>query len=382
LAPILLSIEGRPKSERQFKRKGGKTMSNSKKIISVAMMTFICLAMAWVGPSKNAFGEEKLVICSWGGAYKKALRDGLYNSFEKKTGIRIIGTSWPDPAKIRAMVDTGNVEWDLVDISGGYATILKKHNALEKIDYSRFDKKLFDEVFEGTFKPYTVRHSFYSQIMAYRKDVFGTQHPKNWKEFWDVKRFPGPRSLMSGSGMSGGLEFALIADGVPIDKLYPLDVERAYKKLTEIKPYVVKWWKSGSNPPQLLTDKEVVAASSYHGRIIKIKEDGEPVDIVWNQGKLNNEYWGIPRGTKNYENALKFIEFSLQAQNQANWVHAYLGGIGPTNKKAFPLIKPEILKNTPTSPENRKVQFLNNDEWWGKNLERTTELWNTWVIQK
>ncbi len=357
-------------------------MGNSKKIISVAIMTFICFAVVWVGPSQNALGEETLVICSWGGAYTKAQSKALFKPFTKKTGIRIIETSYPSVAKIRAMVETGNVEWDLADISAGYAIVLNKYGALEKIDYSRFDKKLLDEVFEGTYKPYIVRHSFYSEIIAYRKDVFGKQHPKNWKEFWDVKRFPGPRSMMSGSGMSGGLEFALMADGVPIDKLYPLDVERAFKKLTEIKPYVTKFWISGATPAQLLTDKEVVVTTSWHGRILKIMEDGQPVDLVFNQAKLNNEYWGIPKGAKNYENALKFIEFSLQAENQANWVHAYRGGIGPTNKKALPLIKPDILKVTPTAPENKKVSFLTNDEWWGENLERVTEIWNIWAIQK
>ena len=39
-----------------------------------------------------------------------------------------------------------------------------------------------------------------------------------------------------------------MADGVAPDKLYPLDVDRAFKKLEEIKPNITVWWTSGRNP--------------------------------------------------------------------------------------------------------------------------------------
>jgi putative spermidine/putrescine transport system substrate-binding protein len=356
-------------------------MGKTKKRNFVVILIIALFVGGWVGLLQNTLSAETLVVCSWGGAYSDAQRAALFKPFEEKTGIKIIDVAPTSTAKIKAMVTTGNIEWDVADVSAAYVILLQKQGLLEKIDYSGFDKKLFDEAVEGTFIPYAVGHSFYSTIMAYRTDVFSKERPRNWKDFWDVKRFPGPRCLMNGT-FSGSLEFALMADGVPIDKLYPLDIARAYKKLTEIKPHVVKWWDAGAIPAQLLTDKEVVLTNSWHGRILKILEEGAPVAIEWNQGGLNSMYWGIPKGTKNYKNALKFIEFSIQAENQARWVNYYRGGIGPINKRAFSLIKPEILKNTPTAPENLKMQFLCNSEWWGENLERTTEYWHKWTVQK
>lgn len=354
-------------------------MGKAKKAIFWVLLSSFFLLGGWVVLPQISLGAETLVICSWGGAYSKAQRDAYFKPFEEKTGIKVIDTGPPTTAKIKAMVSTGNVEWDVVDVDMGMAIICIKNGLLEKIDFSQFDKKLSEEVIEGTFTPYTVGTMFFSTIIAYRTDVFPKEHPKNWKEFWDVKRFPGPRCWMSGASTTGSLEMALLADGVPMDKLYPVDVDRAFKKLKELKPHVVKWWDTGSVPPQLLTDKEVVLTTAYHGRIVKIMEEGAPVAIEWNQGQLDGEHWVIPKGTKNYKNALKFIEFATQAENQANLVKGY--SAGPVNKRAFQFINPDRFKYIPTSPENLKVQFKRNNEWWGDNRERVNEYWHKWVVE-
>ena len=52
------------------------------------------------------------------------------------------------------------------------------------------------------------------------------------------------------------LEFALIADGVPMDKVYPIDIDRAFKSLSRIKSAVPKFWDTGALSSQMLADKE------------------------------------------------------------------------------------------------------------------------------
>src|SRR3546814_19993340 len=66
------------------------------------------------------------------------------------------------------------------------------------------------------------------------------------------------------------LEFALMADGVPADQVYPTlrtprGVDRAFRKLDEIKPNVV-WWSSISQVPDLLGSREVVMSVTSPGR--------------------------------------------------------------------------------------------------------------------
>ena len=44
----------------------------------------------------------------------------MFKPFAEETGIKVIDTSTPNVAKIKAQVDTGNVEWDCVYTSLNY----------------------------------------------------------------------------------------------------------------------------------------------------------------------------------------------------------------------------------------------------------------------
>ncbi|RVD48303.1 ABC transporter substrate-binding protein, partial [Mesorhizobium sp. M2D.F.Ca.ET.140.01.1.1] len=80
---------------------------------------------------------------------------------------------------------------------------------------------------------------------------------------WDVSKYPGVRTLSSGVyGEAGPWEEALLADGVPADALYPLDIDRAFASLDKIKPHIRKWFVTGSENQQLLHDKVVDLAQS------------------------------------------------------------------------------------------------------------------------
>ena len=60
--------------------------------------------------------------------------------------------------------------------------------------------------------------------------------PASWADFWDVKRFSGPRGLRNNP--RGTLEIALLADGISAEKLYPLNLDRAFAKLDELRPHL------------------------------------------------------------------------------------------------------------------------------------------------
>jgi putative spermidine/putrescine transport system substrate-binding protein len=45
-----------------------------------------------------------------------AQREAFFAPFRKETGIDVIETTTPEFAKIRAMVESGNTEWDVVNI--------------------------------------------------------------------------------------------------------------------------------------------------------------------------------------------------------------------------------------------------------------------------
>jgi len=172
---------------------------------------------------------------------------------------------------------------------------------------------------------------------------------------------------------------ALAADGVPPDKLYPLDVDRAFRSLDRIKPHVRVWWTSGAQPAQLLTDKEVDMASAWNGRIYIIHKQGAKVETQWNEGVLMISGWVVPKGARNAKLAMELINFFLQVEPQV----CYAGGMGypGINKKIFNLLDKEYARNLPTYPENYKKQILANYEWWVDNRDKVQERWNAWMLK-
>ncbi len=75
-----------------------------------------------------------------------------------------------------------------------------------------------------------------------------------------------------------------MAAGVPADKLYPLDIDKAFASYEGIKKAVVKWWDTGAVPVQLLTDREVAITTVWNGRMAALQAANVPAAICWNQG--------------------------------------------------------------------------------------------------
>jgi putative spermidine/putrescine transport system substrate-binding protein len=285
------------------------------------------------------------------------------------------------------MVGANNAEFDVANTTAADLLVLAKHNLLEKVDYGRIDKTVLADVDPRVIHPYGVGFVFYSKVIAFNTKRYprGT-HPRSWAEFWDVQRFPGPRVIDAGNHVVPPLEYALLADGVAPDKLYPLDFDRAYRSLARIKPHVVKWATSAAMAPQALVDGEAHLAAATVGRIARLKEDGAPVDFEWEQGLLGLDYWIVPKGAKNYANAMKFIEFVSRPEPLAEFCKVQ--PLGPVNRRAFEFLSPERARSLPSYPEHLRKQILLNAEWWamtdasGKtHLERNQELWNAWILR-
>lgn len=316
----------------------------------------------------------QIVVNHSGGSMGSAMRKAFFAGFEKKYGIRVVETSPVDFGKLRAMVQSGNVEWDLTEIGGQDAIRATQMGLLEKIDDKIVDRSHYPE---KTRTPYVFASSVYTTIIGYRTDVFkNNDHPKSWAEWWDVKKFPGARSMRNHP--TDNLEFALIADGVPKDKVYPIDFDRAFKKLDQIKPHIATWWSSGQQPAQLLLDKEVVLATGWNGRFYDIIKKGAPVGIEWNEGALKQGSFAIPKGAKSPYWANKLISEMSVPQQQA--IYASELGYPGLNLESLNYVDAKVKPYLPTLYVDK--QFWISDEWYAENGNKAQELWNAWMLKK
>jgi putative spermidine/putrescine transport system substrate-binding protein len=323
-------------------------------------------------------GVGQVIVRALGGAYEDAERRSIFDPFTKATGIKVI-TVPATLTQVLAMVRSGSVQLDVLDLGESGTILLDRAQALAPIDYGKFKLTNPSDLDASIRRPNMVGNIYFATVLGYSKTHFARIHPRSWAEFWDVERFPGPRSL---EGIEAGdvpLEFALLADGVPFDKLYPIDVDRAFRSLSRIKKSVVKWWTTGAESAELLQSGQVVAMDIWNGRIQGPIDKGAPLAIEWNQAMRLKQFWSIVRGSPNAGNALRLIDFALQPQVQADLAR-YIP-YGPTNKKAFRYLSKTDAEKLVSSPQHFKVSFDQDAYWWADHLDMVAKRWETWLLK-
>lgn len=340
-----------------------------KPIVAVIAMT----------ASFSSFAQNQITVVNFGGANGDAQKKAYFTPYEKATGSKVIGVAYNgEQAKIKAMVEARNVTWDVVEVESPDVSRGCDEGLFEKLDYSKIGSKsdftsaAIHECGIGTF--------VWSTVMAYDADKLKTP-PTTWADFWDVKKFPGKRAMRKGARYN--VEFALMADGVPVQDVYKVlltkeGADRAFKKMTELKPNI-QWWEAGAQPPQFLVAGDVVMTTAYNGRIDAAQREGKNLQITWTGGIYDLDYWVMPKGTPNKESALKFIAMASSADAQAEYARniAY----GPTNIKALSKLDAKVLAGLPTSPANAKTALQFNVTFWADQGEALEKRFTAWAAQ-
>lgn len=316
----------------------------------------------------------QLVIASGGGKLLEAYRKAYYAPYTAATGARIVDAS-NEIAKLKAMVEAGRVEWDVLQIDAAVAAIAAKENLLEPLDYNVIQRA---ELVPGMAKPHYLVSDVVAYVMAWNtKRVSSDAVPRTWKDFWDLGRVPGMRGLWKRAPQT--LEAALMADGVEPRNVYPLDVDRAFRSLDRIKPHI-HWWLTGAQSAQLLLDGELALSTTWNGRVHQPRLDGAPVNFTFAQSVFVSDAWTVPRGAKNKQAAMEFIALTVQAKNQA--VFSSEIPYGPSNAKAFDLIEPKLLASLPNAPQNAKTAILQDFDWWATaGGIAVNNRFNEWILK-
>lgn len=335
---------------------------------------------------------ESITVVSWGGGYTKSQVKAYHEPFTAKTGIAIKSEDYNGGlAEVKAQVEAGNVIWDLVDVELSDLVRGCDEGLLETIDLSMLPPApdgtpAAKDFLDGTLYDCGVATIVWSTIFAYDKSKVMGAPPTTLADFFDTKKFPGKRGMRKGP--KPNLEFALMADGVPADKVYEMlgtaaGVDRAFAKLDTIKGDLL-WWEAGAQPPQMLADGEVTYTTAYNGRIFNaMATENKPFEIVWDGQVWDLDLWVIPKGAPNKEAAMKFIAYSTDTQrlaDQAAWI-----SYGPARKSSVPLIGKhaeagiDMAPHMPTSPANFKNALQNDFEFWADHADELNERFNAWL---
>ena len=319
-----------------------------------------------------------LTVVSFGGANKNAQVKAFYSPWEAAGNGKVIAGEYNgEMAKVKAMVDTNSVSWSLVEVESPELARGCDEGLFETLDPAQFGNP--DDFIPGAIQPCGVGFFVWSTVLAYNADKLASA-PTGWADFWDTEKFPGKRGLRKGAKYT--LEFALMADGVAPKDVYtvlatPEGVDRAFRKLDQLKPSI-QWWEAGAQPPQYLASGDVVMSSAYNGRIAAVQNESN-LKVVWNGGIYDFDSWAIPKDAKDLTEAQKFIAFSVQPAQQK--IYSENIAYGPANKLAVPLLPPALLKDMPTTPENIANQVPMDVVFWADYGEQLEQRFNAWAAK-
>jgi len=328
---------------------------------------FSSLAMAVVLGGVGC-SQQNLVFSSWGGTTQDAQKQHWADTFED---AHITQDGPTDYGKIKAMVEAGNVVWDVVDVEGDYAVQAGQAGLLEPLDFSIIDRTRLDPRFVTE---WSVGSFYYSFVIGCNQGAVRAC-PQTWADVFDVERFPGKRTFYKWSA-PGVIEAALLADGVAADALYPLDLERAFRKLDTIKADII-WWSSGAQSQQLIASAEAPFGSLWNGRMTALEQTGVNVSTSWDHNITAADMLVVPKGTRHKDAAMRFIAHASSAAPQAGF--AATTGYAPINLDSAALMDAGIRASL---PDQKTATQVNADmRYWAQHREDIGRRWYAWQAQ-
>lgn len=333
-------------------------------------------ARAGTTPAAQGPLEKELVIVDTGGSFGAGLRKHFYDPFEKATGVKITAVAASSDesfTKLKAGAQAGKVEYDILSTSP--ATSFQYRDYLVNLDCAQLTN--LSQTLTGSCAGNGVLRTFGGNVIAYNAQKFPNGGPQSYADFWDTKKFPGPRAVINLGVAQWVLAIALLADGVTTDKLIPMDLDRAFKKLDQIKPDVKVWWKTGDQSQQILRDGEVVMSFMASGRAITLKKEGLPIEVQWNQAVKDYATWGVAKNAPHPKAAFAFLDFFL-GNPQEHAAFSLEVNNSTSNRPAADLLPAAEKPNFAATYWDKMID-IDGSQWVQENRGKINEQFQAWL---
>lgn len=327
---------------------------------------------------------QDLTVTSFGGAYGAAQQKHMIDPFVAETGVNVLFEDYGGGvAEMKAQSESGNIQWDVVDIEVIDLERACSEGYLEVIDHSMLPPGDDGTPASEDFIPEAlhecgVGNIVWTIIFAYNNDAYA-DGPATIEDFFDTEGFPGKRGLRKRPQVN--MEWALLADGVAPDEVYDVlateeGQARAFAKLDTIKDDIV-WYDSWSQAPVLLNDGGAQMVQSANGRIFAaIKEENAPFTMVWDSHVYDLDVWSVMKGTDDLDTALQFVSFATQTVPLSGMQDV---AYGPTRKSAQALLPEDVKQDLPTAHLDEGVKA--DGIFWADYGESLGEKFNEWLLQ-
>jgi len=360
-------------------------------ILSVVAAIVVALTGTYLWLSRTL---PVLTVATWSGPYSRAQANAMFRTFGEAADYDVrIALYDGGVVELQQMVGHARYDWDVMDFELPDAVAACRLGLLEHIDPATLPAgadgtPAARDFVKGAVGPCWVGSVVYSQVVAFAPDRFHGDVPRTAADFFDLKRFPGPRALRRNAKFN--MEFALLADGMAPADVYdalltPVGIDRALAKLSTLKGSLI-WWDSSTDAVAMLNDGRAAMATALNGDLYDAAQRHRAVGVIWDRQLYELDAFGVPKGNPRKDAALDFIRFATGSKplaGVASWV-----GYGPARRSALPLVGPNPELGTdmtpflPTLPGHFATAFAVDDAWWQLHGADIEPRWQVWLAQQ
>jgi len=323
--------------------------------------------------SSSSKSKNEVVYAGFGGAYQQQITKAVLKPFQDATGIKVtITTGAENIASLKANVKANKVQWDVMDTNIALLAQAIAADVLQKIDYSGV-KSISDLNNKSLAGPYGLGYYNFSDNIWWNPRAVKGQI-RTWADVWNTSAFPGKRGF--GNTVNGLLEGALMASGTPTDKIYPIDVDKAFAWMDKIRSSST--FLDSTADQNAMAQQDSVIGFQTLSRIKAVTQAGTKLDYSWDQVLIDTNSFAIPKQAPHVDNAVKLMEFALQPEQQLAIMRIL--GYSPATKTAIAKLTPTQLKNIPTSPQNSRNAVYYDSAWYAKHGADATQRFQKWLI--
>ena len=328
----------------------GKFIQTRRQLLVRGAATLGALTLS--GAQTASAKADRVVFADFGGTTRRVREEIFFAPFTERTGVKVVSAD-ADLARFKFMAERGRSQWDAADVNGGEVALMATQSLLTPLP-SGIARSDF---VPAEWQDYATAGFANCFCIGYNTEQ-NSGAPSSWKDFFDLAKFPGRRGLPRTYFGPAVVEAALLADGVELKDLYPLDYKRAFQKLDSIRDSVL-FYQDHASGQQALHQGSVRMSILVSGRVDQLKQSGSPVDIAWEQAFVYP--WSgaaVPKGAPNGDAIFELLDSMMKPEVQAEF--AKRTGYGPALSAAFDHLDADTRKRLPNAPEHAG-QVINMD---------------------
>lgn len=345
-----------------------------KKLIITALLGFSTLSLWGCATGQNTPNGE-VVVYNWG----EYIDPDVLTQFEEETGIKVIYDEFETNEIMYPKIEAGASDYDVVCPSDYMIQKMMENDLLEEINFDNIPnavQNIGEQYYEQSksFDPenkYSVPYCWGTVGILYNKTMV-TSEIDSWADLWDPQYAD---SILMQDSVRDSFMVALKLNGYSMNSTDSAELEAAKKSLIEQKPIVQAYVIDQVRDKMI--GNEAALGVIYSGEAIFTQRENPDLEYVIPKEGTNVwiDSWVIPKGSKNKENAEKFIDFMCR-EDIALKNFEYITYSTP-NEAAQALIEDEEIKNSPIAfPVLADYENLETFEYLGTDADELyNQLW-------